>query len=320
MAIIKFEPLLIQKLWGGNKIISFKHLNITAENVGESWEISAVKGYESVVSEGPWKGRSLSELVLEMKQDLVGKENFERFGEEFPLLVKFIDARQDLSIQVHPTDEIARRQGKPHGKTEMWYIMESAPGAKLYCGLEKQITSEEYKTMIQDDSICDALAQYEVKEGDVFFLPAGRIHSVGSGCFLAEIQQTSDLTYRIYDFKRRDKDGNYRELHTKEAAECINFKVENDYRTHYVERKNQGVMLVQCPYFSTAVYDLDEPMTLDYSELDSFVILMFLKGEGSIVDNEGNKVGVKTGDTLLIPATTETISVSGTVKYLEIYC
>ena len=174
--------------------------------------------------------------------------------------------------------------------------------------------------MVEDGTICDALAQYEVKEGDVFFLPAGRIHAIGSGCFLAEIQQTSDVTYRIYDYKRRDKDGNYRQLHTKEAAECINFNVENDYRTHYVERQNQGVTLVQCPYFSTAVYDLDEPMTLDYSELDSFVVLIVVKGEGKITDNEGNKVSVKAGDTLLVPATTETLSVSGTLKFLETYC
>ena len=320
MTFIKFEPLLKQTIWGGDKILHFKHLNTRIENVGESWEISGVKDSESIVSEGPWKGLSLNQLVGEMKQDLVGKENFERFGNEFPLLIKFIDARQDLSIQVHPTDEIAQRKGKPHGKTEMWYVMDSAPGAKLFSGLKKQITPEQYEQMVEDDTICDALAQYEVKEGDVFFLPAGRIHSIGSGCFLAEIQQTSDVTYRIYDYKRRDKDGNYRQLHTKEAAECINFKVENDYRTHYVERQNQGVTLVQCPYFSTAVYDLDEPMTLDYSELDSFVVLIVVKGEGKITDNEGNKVSVKAGDTLLVPATTETLSVSGTLKFLETYC
>ena len=299
MTFIKFEPLLKQTIWGGDKILHFKHLNTSIENVGESWEISGVKDSECIVSEGPWKGRSLNQLVGEMKQDLVGKENYERFGEEFPLLIKFIDAHQDLSIQVHPTDEIAQRKGKPHGKTEMWYVMDSAPGAKLFSGLKKQITPEQYEQMVEDDTICDALA---------------------SGCFLAEIQQTSDVTYRIYDYKRRDKDGNYRQLHTKEAAECINFNVENDYRTHYVERQNQGVTLVQCPYFSTAVYDLDEPMTLDYSELDSFVVLIVVKGEGKITDNEGNKVSVKAGDTLLVPATTETLSVSGTLKFLETYC
>jgi mannose-6-phosphate isomerase len=319
MQPIKFQPLLKQTLWGGDKIVTFKHLDSQLENVGESWEISGVKDNETIVKEGPLKGKSLNEVVAELKDRLVGKENYQRFGDEFPLLIKFIDARQDLSIQVHPNDEIAHKQGKPRGKTEMWYLMESEPGAKLYCGLKKQITPDQYKEMVDNDTICDALAQYEVKEGDCFFLPAGRIHAIGPGCFLAEIQQTSDVTYRIYDYKRKDKNGNYRELHTKLAAESINYQVENDYRTHYVGRLNKGVSLVQCPYFCTAVYDLNEPMTLDYSELDSFVILIGLKGEGKIIDNEGNEVSIMAGDTLLIPATTETLSVSGTVKFLETY-
>lgn len=319
MQPIKFQPLLKQTLWGGDKIVTFKHLDSQLENVGESWEISGVKDNETIVKEGPLKGKSLNEVVAELKDRLVGKENYQRFGDEFPLLIKFIDARQDLSIQVHPNDEIAHKQGKPRGKTEMWYLMESEPGAKLYCGLKKQITPDQYKEMVDNDTICDALAQYEVKEGDCFFLPAGRIHAIGSGCFLAEIQQTSDVTYRIYDYKRKDKNGNYRELHTKLAAESINYQVENDYRTHYVGRLNKGVSLVQCPYFCTAVYDLNEPMTLDYSELDSFVILIGLKGEGKITDNEGNEVSIMAGDTLLIPATTETLSVSGTIKFLETY-
>lgn len=319
MQPIKFQPLLKQTLWGGDKIVTFKHLDSQLENVGESWEISGVKDNETIVKEGPLKGKSLNEVVAELKDRLVGKENYQRFGDEFPLLIKFIDARQDLSIQVHPNDEIAHKQGKPRGKTEMWYLMESEPGAKLYSGLKKQITPDQYKEMVDNDTICDALAQYEVKEGDCFFLPAGRIHAIGSGCFLAEIQQTSDVTYRIYDYKRKDKNGNYRELHTKLAAESINYQVENDYRTHYVSRLNKGVSLVQCPYFCTAVYDLNEPMTLDYSELDSFVILIGLKGEGKIIDNEGNEVSIMAGDTLLIPATTETLSVSGTIKFLETY-
>ena len=319
MQPIKFQPLLKQTLWGGDKIVTFKHIDSQLENVGESWEISGVKDNETIVKEGQLKGKSLNEVVAELKDRLVGKENYQRFGDEFPLLIKFIDARQDLSIQVHPNDEIAHKQGKPRGKTEMWYLMESEPGARLYSGLKKQITPDQYKEMVDNDTICDALAQYEVKEGDCFFLPAGRIHAIGPGCFLAEIQQTSDVTYRIYDYKRKDKNGNYRELHTKLAAESINYQVENDYRTHYVGRLNKGVSLVQCPYFCTAVYDLNEPMTLDYSELDSFVILIGLKGEGKITDNEGNEVSIMAGDTLLIPATTETLSVSGTVKFLETY-
>ena len=317
--MLKFQPLLKSTLWGGDKIIPFKHLDLQQERVGESWEISGVKDNETLVSEGPFAGRKLNELVAEMKEKLVGKDNYERFGDEFPLLIKFIDARQDLSIQVHPTDEIAHRQGKPRGKTEMWYIMNSDPDAKLFSGLKQQITPEEYKEMVENDTICDALAQYAVKEGDVFFLPAGRIHAIGTGCFLAEIQQTSDVTYRIYDFKRKDKDGNYRQLHTREAAESINYTVEKDYRTAYEPRKNEGVQLVSCPYFTTAVYDLDEPMTLDYSELDSFVILIAMKGEGTLTDDEGHETSFREGETVLLPATTKEIRVKGNVKFLETY-
>lgn len=319
MKPLKFKALLKQTIWGGDKIIPFKHLDDHLENVGESWEISGVPGNETVVADGEYAGKKLNELVIEQKDKLVGKANYERFGDEFPLLIKFIDARQDLSIQVHPTDEIAKRQGKERGKTEMWYIMDSDKDAKLYSGLKKQITPEQYKAMVEDDTITDALAQYEVKEDDCFFLPAGRIHAIGTGCFLAEIQQTSDVTYRIYDFKRKDKNGNYRELHTKQAAECINYNVESNYRTDYTPVKNQGVSLVQCPYFNTAVYDLDEPMTLDYSELDSFVILIGLKGEGNITDNEGNTITLKAGESILVPATTETLKVEGTIKFLETY-
>ena len=317
--LLKFNPLLKSTLWGGDKIIPFKHLDSHQERVGESWEISGVKDNETIVSEGPCRGKKLNELVAEMKERLVGQANYERFGDEFPLLIKFIDARQDLSIQVHPTDEIAHQQGKPRGKTEMWYIMESAPDAKLYSGLKKQITPEEYALMVEDDTICDALAQYEVKEGDVFFLPAGRIHAIGTGCFLAEIQQTSDVTYRIYDFKRKDKDGNYRQLHTREAAESINYTVEKDYRTSYEPKKDEGVQLVSCPYFTTAVYDLGEPMTLDYSELDSFVILIGMKGEATLTDDEGNETSLRAGETVLLPATTKEVRVKGTVKFLETY-
>ncbi len=319
MEPIKFKALLKQTIWGGDKIIPFKHLNEKLDNVGESWEISGVKDNETIVSNGRYEGQPLNAIVKELKGDLVGIENYKRFGDEFPLLIKFIDARSDLSIQVHPTDEIAQKQGKERGKTEMWYIMNSDKDAKLYSGLKKQITPEQYKAMVEDDTICDALAQYKVKEGDVFFLPAGRIHAIGTGCFLAEIQQTSDVTYRIYDYKRKDKDGNYRQLHTKEAAECINYKVEKDYRTEYLPAKNQGVALVHCPYFTTSVYDLNEPMTIDYSDLDSFVILIGMKGEGRITDNEGNETTLNEGETLLLPATTRTVKVEGCLKFLETY-
>lgn len=298
MKYLKFKPLVKQMLWGS-----------------ESWEISGVENNETVAI---GDGRSLNQLVCEMKGELVGEANYQRFGNEFPLLIKFIDAKQDLSIQVHPTDEIAHRQGKPRGKTEMWYVMDSAPEAKLYNGLKKQITPEQYKQMVADDTICDALAQYSVKEGDCFFIPAGRIHAIGAGCYLAEIQQTSDVTYRIYDFKRKDKDGNYRQLHTQEASESINYTVLKDYRTQYTPQKNESQLLVECPYFNTAVYDLTESMTIDYSELDSFVILIGLKGEGKLMI-DGEETDFKAGETILVPASVQEVRTEGTIKFLETY-
>jgi mannose-6-phosphate isomerase len=316
--MIKFEPLLKQTLWGGSKIIPFKHLDAQLDIVGESWEISGVKNSETVVANGPFKGMSLNQLVREQKELLVGKENYQRFGDEFPLLIKFIDACQDLSIQVHPTDETAHRQGKSRGKTEMWYVLESAPGAQLYNGLKQQMTPEQYKEMVENDTITDALARYEVSEGDVFFIPGGRIHSIGAGCFVAEIQQTSDVTYRIYDFKRKDKNGNYRELHTQLASESIDYTVQDNYRVDYECLKNEGVQVATCPYFTTAVYDLTEPMILDYSDLDSFVILIGVKGAGKLIC-EGEEMPFQMGDTVLLPATIKEVKVEGEVKFLETY-
>ena len=263
-------------------------------------------------------GLSLNELVNRQKGQLVGQENYERFGDEFPLLIKFIDAHRDLSIQVHPNDEVAHRHGKPCGKTEMWFVLPSEPGAQLYNGLKQQLTPEQYMRMVENDTITDALARYEVKENDVFFIPAGRIHSIGAGCFVLEIQQTSDVTYRIYDFKRRDKDGNYRQLHTKEASESIDYTVLPDYRVEYTLEKNVPQQLVQCPHFTTAVYDLTEPMLIDYSELDSFIIIICVKGEGTLTA-DGETTGLKVGDTVLLPATTNEVKVEGTVKFLETY-
>ena len=319
MELFKFEPLLKQTIWGGNKILAFKHIQSDMENVGESWEVSGVPGDESVVANGECKGKTLNEVLAEMKQKLVGEENYKRFGDRFPLLIKFIDARQDLSIQVHPDDETAHRQGKAMGKTEMWYVMDSDEDASLKVGLKKKITPEEYARMVEDDTICDALGNYKVKSGDCFFIPAGRIHAICSGSFIAEIQQTSDVTYRIYDYKRKDKNGNYRELHTKEAAEAIDYTVLDDYRTEYTPVKNEATQLVSCPLFTTAVYDLTEPMTLDYSELDSFVILIALKGEGSILTSSGNSYSFREGESILLPATTEMVKVEGNIKFLETF-
>lgn len=296
MKYYKFTPLPKTLIWGT-----------------EVWQISGVPGSETICD-----GQSVNDIVKKEKARLVGEANYQRFGDEFPLLIKFIDARQDLSIQVHPTDEIARRQGQPRGKTEMWYVLESEPCAALYNGLKIQLTPDEYKKMVADKTICDALAKYNVSDGDCFFIPAGRIHAILNGCYLVEIQQTSDVTYRIYDYDRRDKDGNPRPLHIKEAAESIDYTVLSDYQTHYTPRKNEGQVLIECPYFNTAVYDLTEPMTIDYSELDSFVALIGLKGEGTLTV-DGEEVSFRSGETILLPAYIKEVRVKGTVKFLETY-
>lgn len=318
----KFKPILKSTLWGGERIIPFKQLDCQQEQVGESWEISDVPGDESVVADGADAGKNLTQLMQEYKEKLVGKENYQRFQGKFPLLIKFIDAKQDLSIQVHPNDELAMKRHQSMGKTEMWYIIDNTGGkAHLYSGLKKKITPEEYAQMIEDNTICDALARYDVQPGDVFFLPAGRIHSIGAGCFLAEIQQTSNITYRIYDFNRRDKNGNLRELHTELSKDAIDYTVENDYRTHYTPRKDEPVELVSCPYFTTSVYNLTEPMTMDYSELDSFVIYICMKGNCTVTDNEGHSISLRAGESVLFPATTQNLEVvpDGEVSFLETY-
>jgi mannose-6-phosphate isomerase len=280
--------------------------------------VSAVPTSTSIVSNGVYVDKDLISVINENPDAILGKKINEKYNGKLPLLVKFIDAKRDLSIQVHPNDEVAKRHGKLRGKTEMWYVMDSAPDASLYNGLKKQISPEQYKEMVANDTICDALAKYHVKEGDCFYIPAGRIHAICGGCYLAEIQQTSDITYRIYDYKRKDKDGNYRQLHTQEAAKSIDFKVQDDYRTHYTPLKNESQLLVDCPYFSTAVYDLTESMSIDYTELDSFVILIGLKGEATLTI-DGEDVNFKGGECLLIPATVQEVSTCGTIKFLETY-
>lgn len=319
MKALRFKPILKQAIWGGEKIIPFKQLDSQLENVGESWEISGVPGNVTAVDGGEYDGCLLNDVVSKLKAKLVGEENYKRFGDEFPLLIKFIDAHRPLSIQVHPNDEIAHRFGYERGKSEMWYLMDCDSDASMLVGLKKKITPEDYKKMVEDDSIVDAVGHYDVKEGDCFQIPAGRIHSIGKGCFLCEIQQTSDVTFRIYDYKRKDKDGNYRQLHTTEAAASIDFHVEPNCRVEYIPDKNHGVSLVQCPYFKTFLYDINEPLKIDISALDSFVIAIVVKGHGTITDNEGNVEDVKAGDTLLYPATTASLKAEGEMKFLATY-
>ncbi len=301
----RFRPILKSLLWGGEKIAPYKEIAADLTCIGESWELSGVEGNVSVVAEGPDAGLTLAQLIARDGARLLGKKNSERFGDEFPLLVKFIDARQDLSIQVHPDDKLAWERHRSKGKTEMWYVVAADEGAHLRSGFAKEVTPAQYEASVADDTITGLLADYAVRPGDVFFLPAGRVHSIGAGSFIAEIQQTSDITYRIYDFNRRDAQGNKRELHTEQAKDAIDYTVLPDYRTRYEAAQNRPVELVACPYFTTTLYDLTEPQQIDLTATDSFVVVICMEGRGTVTDSAGTTLAVHQGETLLVPASTD---------------
>jgi mannose-6-phosphate isomerase len=317
----KFEPILKPVIWGGSKICEFKNIEPIREGIGESWEISGVKGSISVVSEGELKGVSLSELLLGAKGQLVGEKVYKKYGNTFPLLIKFIDARDDLSIQVHPDDRLAKQRHNSFGKTEMWYVINAEPNAYLYSGFQKSITPDEYVERVKNNTFTEILQKYYVKPGDVFFLPAGRVHAIGAGCFIAEIQQTSDITYRIYDYNRKDADGNTRELHTGQAKDAIDYTVFPTYKTEYLPTPNRPVQLASCNYFTTNLLDLSLETNRDYSFLDSFIIFICIDGSCEMNDDKGNSVVLKQGETLLVPAGTNSVKVkpSPSVKLLETY-
>ena len=320
--IIKFKSILTPTIWGGNEICKFKGLNVEEAGIGESWEISDLKNAESIVDNGALKGASLEKLMHTYGADLVGRNVYERYGNRFPLLIKFIDASNDLSIQVHPDDELALKRHNSFGKTEMWYVVKAKEGAGLYTGFSEKITPEEYVERVENNTFMDVLQRYQVEPGDIFFLPAGRVHAIGSGIFIAEIQQTSDITYRIYDYNRRDKEGNTRQLHTELAKDAIDYNVEKDYRTSYKQEKNGVEPVVECKYFHTNIIELDQQIERDYSTLDTFIIYMCVGGKCEITDDKGNKVSLRQGETILIPATIKKTTINNPepfAKLLEIY-
>lgn len=318
---LKFEPILKTIVWGGEKIAPYKGIETEQKHIGESWELSGVAGNESVVAEGPLKGKTIAQLVKEYKGELVGEHVYENTGDEFPLLIKFIDALTDLSIQVHPNDELAAvRHNGSKGKTEMWYVVAADEGAHLLAGLTEKITPEQYAAKVADGTITDVLARYDVHPGDVFFLPAGRIHAICGGCFIAEIQQTSNITYRIYDYGRLGLDGKPREVHTELAKDAIDYTVYPDYRTHYSPEQDEEQEVVSCQYFTTSIYDLTLPYAKDLSGIDSFMVVMCLSGEGTL-EVDGEEVPVRQGETVLIPAAADDICFvpEGSMKVLTSY-
>jgi len=319
---LRFKTIFKDRIWGGSKIKTVLGKDFSPlSNCGETWELSAVPGSVSIVENGTLEGQSLQSILSVHKEALLGKKNYERFGNDFPLLIKFIDANADLSIQVHPDDTLALERHNCTGKTEMWYILEADEAARLNTGFNKETNKEEYLDYLNKGKILDLLNYEEVKAGDVFFLPPGRVHYIGRGILLAEIQQTSDITYRIYDFDRKDANGQKRELHTDQALDAIDFKQYSDYKTHYTVEENIPVTLVECPYFTTDLLELDTEIELDYSETDMFRIFVVVDGDVMLTSDGSGSELLSFGDVILIPASTKEVLLSplGEVKLLEVY-
>jgi Phosphomannose isomerase len=316
---LKFKPILKPIIWGGDKVCKFKNIEPLRDEIGESWEISDVEGDVSIVANGKLKGKTLDELIESYPEELAGSKIIERFGKTFPLLIKFIDAKEALSIQVHPNDDLAKEKHNSLGKTEMWYVVEASETAYLYSGFSRDITPEQYVQSVKDNNFVDYLQRYDVKPGDAFYLPAGRVHTIGAGCFIAEIQQTSNITYRIYDYNRKDSNDNPRELHTKLAKDAIDYKVYPDYKLQYDPNGQKVQKLIECPYFTTTLINAEKGETLSFSQQGSFSIFICLKGNGTLTDDKGNQVTFRQGESILIPAenTTTVLHFEADSKLLE---
>lgn len=319
---LKFKPILFDKIWGGHKLHTLLNKpKGKLPNIGESWELSGVEGQVSLVENGFLRGNDLNELIEVYMGDLVGEHIYSRFGNEFPLLIKFIDAREALSIQVHPGDELAASRHNSFGKTEMWYVMQADKGSYLISGFKEEVSPDVYVKAVQDKTLESLLAKHPVKPGDVFFMPSGRVHAIGAGIVLTEIQQTSDVTYRIYDFDRRDHQGNARELHTELAMDAIDFKIPESYKTNYTIKHNQVNPVIQSPYFVTGLIETAQPLERDYYALDSFVIYVCVEGQAQIEYGEGLSEWIRQGETALIPAELRQVIIkpSEKVRLLEVY-
>ena len=318
---LTFKTIFKDKIWGGQKIktVLGKDFGLLP-NCGETWEVSGVEGNLSVVAEGELAGKNLKELLQKHQGALVGEKVYQRFGDVFPLLIKFIDANDDLSIQVHPDDTLAQERHNSFGKTEMWYIIQADERAKLISGFNQPMTKEKYQKVFEEGNLMDVLNKEDVHADNVFFLPAGRVHTIGKGLLLTEIQQTSDITYRIYDFDRQDAEGNTRELHVDQALDAIDYQQYDDYKTRYEPKTNEPVSLVDCPYFETLQLHYTHDTERDLASRDSFTIYIGLEGEADILC-DGQSYAMKKGNVYLIPASVPRIELKTTsgIKVLESY-
>jgi len=318
---LKFKPIFKDKIWGGQKIKTKLNQDFgDLPNCGEAWVLSGVENEQSMVVNGFLEGNELNELLEIYMGDLVGEKNFETLGNQFPILVKILDTNDWLSVQVHPDDELAKQRGLENGKNEMWYIMQADKEAELICGFNKKLNKNEYLKHFENGEIKSILNYEKVKSGDVLNMPAGRVHALGPGLLLAEIQQSSDTTYRIYDWDRKDAEGNERDLHTDEALDALDFSLEEKYKTTYREVKNETCSLVKTHDFTTNLMDLDQGLVKDYAPLDSFVIHLCVEGE-YILKYEGGFEQIKTGELVLIPAILNEVEIQPmkSAKILEVY-
>ena len=317
---LKFEPILKDKIWGGTKLKSLFNKAAETDKLGESWELSGYENDESVVTNGFLAGNTLPELIEIYMGELIGDSIFDEYGLSFPLLFKLIDANENLSIQVHPGDEVAAERHNSYGKTEMWYVVDAEPGAELIIGFSEDCSRDEYLDALDEGRIEDLLQKVPVKKGDVFFTPAGLVHAIGKGVVVAEIQQSSDITYRIYDYKRVDDQGNERELHTEQALDVINFEASKEPKTVYTPLMNEVTPLVSCNYFTTNMLRFNKSIARQYAKIDSFVSYMCLEGN-FVIDFGGEKTIVNKGDTILIPASIDELSLipDAEVTLLEVY-
>ncbi|MFW5760655.1 MAG: type I phosphomannose isomerase catalytic subunit [Cyclobacteriaceae bacterium] len=318
---LKFRTIFKDKIWGGQKIKQVLNKDFSPlPNCGETWEISGVPGNVSVVNNGVLAGKSLNELISTYKEKLLGKQVFEKYGEQFPLLVKLIDANDDLSIQVHPNDELAQKRHNSFGKTEMWYILQADEGASLITGFNQPVDQEKYVRYFEAGKLTEILNREPVQAEDLFFIPAGRVHTIGKGILLAEIQQTSDVTYRIYDFDRVDDKGQKRDLHVEEALDAIDYNFYNQYKTDYPKKLNSPVEMVSCPYFTTNRLHFSHSTSRNYSDIDSFIIYVCYEGRVEIGRKEWG-VELKAGEVALLPAAVKEVSLETDTgfKLLESY-
>lgn len=319
---LKFKSIYKEKIWGSQNLKSSLNKDIpTNKNIGESWEISGVEDTVSLVSNGFLEENELGELIEIYMGDLVGDRVYDKFGNQFPLLIKFIDANTPLSVQVHPDDTLAEKRNVGFGKSEMWYIIDAKKDAELISGFNHEMDKAHYLSHLEKNDITNILNFEKVKAGDVFYIPAGRVHAIGEGIVLAEIQQTSDTTYRIFDWNRKDENGNLRELHTEQALDALDFKVYDKYKTEYEELKNSTSTILSTKFFETNIIEFDQAILKEYHKLDSFVIYMCIDGEFEIEYYESEKITIKKGETVLIPAVIEHLSLNPVVpsKVLEIY-